>query len=294
MASPSPSSICCVITLRFKHFGVMNVIAAGITAQGDYTKMKHFTIDTENNITVHTSKKAARETGAAVFSSEEQLADLISADNKQLVEIWNSLPGVKPVAKFANRKVATERIWKAIQGLGETPAAVPASEPQVGAIGEETALAEVPVAATAPELAPTEPPIENAAPQTTAEPASADVVDQPAEVAEPVASVGAQPPEVAPVPAESSKKTSAAKKAAKAKKVAKAQESAGPREGSKTAQVVAMLKREGGATLAEVMKQMGWQKHTVRGFMAGTMKKAGYTVESFKPEGGERTYRINQ
>jgi hypothetical protein len=30
-----------------------------------------------------------------------------------------------------------------------------------------------------------------------------------------------------------------------------------------------------------------------RGFMAGAMKKAGYNVESFKPEGGERTYRIH-
>jgi hypothetical protein len=36
------------------------------------------------------------------------------------------------------------------------------------------------------------------------------------------------------------------------------------------------------------MKTMGWQRHTVRGFMAGAMKKAGFTVESFKPEGGER------
>jgi hypothetical protein len=63
---------------------------------------------------------------------------------------------------------------------------------------------------------------------------------------------------------------------------------------SKTAQVVAMLQRKNGATLPEIMSKMGWQKHTVRGFMAGTMKKAGYTVESFKPEGGERTYRINQ
>jgi len=63
---------------------------------------------------------------------------------------------------------------------------------------------------------------------------------------------------------------------------------------TKTAQVVAMLQRKNGATLAEIMDQMGWQKHTVRGFMAGAMKKAGYTVESFKPEGGERTYRINQ
>jgi len=37
---------------------------------------------------------------------------------------------------------------------------------------------------------------------------------------------------------------------------------------------------------------MGWQKHTVRGFMAGAMKKAGHIVESFKPEGGDRTYRM--
>ena len=55
-----------------------------------------------------------------------------------------------------------------------------------------------------------------------------------------------------------------------------------------------MLQRPEGATLSEIMTSMGWQKHTVRGFMAGAMKKAGYTVESFKPEGGERTYRINQ
>jgi hypothetical protein len=90
------------------------------------------------------------------------------------------------------------------------------------------------------------------------------------------------------------KKATPAKKAGKApKKTAKAKASAGPREGSKTAQVVAMLQRKNGATLTEIMDKMGWQKHTVRGFMAGAMKKAGYNVESFKPEGGERTYRIN-
>jgi hypothetical protein len=59
-------------------------------------------------------------------------------------------------------------------------------------------------------------------------------------------------------------------------------------------QVIAMLQRKNGATLVEIMKAMSWQRHTVRGFMAGAMKKAGYTVESFKPEGGERTYRINK
>lgn len=59
------------------------------------------------------------------------------------------------------------------------------------------------------------------------------------------------------------------------------------------AQVMAMMQRKGGATISEIMKAMSWQRHTVRGFVAGAMKKAGRMVESFKPEGGERTYRIN-
>jgi len=251
--------------------------------------MKTFTIDDDNNITVHPSKKAARDTGAGVFASEVQLADLIGPDNKRLAEIWNSLPGVKPVTKFANRKVATECIWKAIQDLGEVSAATPTSEPQDGAVEAETAVAEVAAAEPAPEPAQTEPP---AAPQTASEPAGIAVLAPPAEAAEPAATAGAQAPDVAPATAESSKKTTPAKKAPRAKKAAKAQESAGPREGSKTAQVVAMLQRKGGATLSEIMDKMGWQKHTVRGFMAGAMKKAGYAVESFKPEGGERTYRL--
>jgi Protein of unknown function (DUF3489) len=103
---------------------------------------------------------------------------------------------------------------------------------------------------------------------------------------------GAQAAKGAPAKAKATKKASAAKNAPKGKKAAKAEEAAGPREGSKTAQVVAMLQRKGGATLPEITSKMGWQKHTVRGFMAGAMKKAGYTVESFKPEGGERTYRL--
>jgi hypothetical protein len=90
-----------------------------------------------------------------------------------------------------------------------------------------------------------------------------------------------------------SQKRAKGAKAAAPKKGAKAPESAGPREGTKTAQVVAMLQRKNGATLAEIMEKMGWLRHTVRGFMAGTMKKAGYAVESFKSDKGDRTYRIN-
>jgi hypothetical protein len=80
----------------------------------------------------------------------------------------------------------------------------------------------------------------------------------------------------------------------KAGKAAKHKKTAGARDGSKTVHVVEMLKRKNGATLEEIMDKMGWQKHTVRGFMAGAMKKAGYEVESFKSDKGERTYRINQ
>jgi len=57
--------------------------------------------------------------------------------------------------------------------------------------------------------------------------------------------------------------------------------------------VVAILQRKNGATLSELMQATGWQAHSVRGFIAGALKGAGYEIESFKPEGGERTYRIN-
>jgi hypothetical protein len=109
---------------------------------------------------------------------------------------------------------------------------------------------------------------------------------------EPSVKRGAQAAKGAPAKAKATRKATPDKKASKGKKAVKAQEAAAPREGSKTSQVVAMLQRKSGATLAEIMELMGWQKHTVRGFIAGAMKKAGYAVESFKSEGGERTYRI--
>ena len=58
--------------------------------------------------------------------------------------------------------------------------------------------------------------------------------------------------------------------------------------------MIALLQRKSGATLVEIMDRMRWQRHTVRGFMAGALKKAGFTVESFRPEGGERTYRVRK
>jgi hypothetical protein len=243
----------------------MNVIVT-VSRGKESTYMKTFTIDADNNITVHTSRKAARETGAGVFATEEQFADLIGPDNKRLVEIWNGLTGVKPVTKFANRKSATERIWKALQSLGEQ-AIAPAPE--------------TPFDAPAPEAAPTELPIahpaqtEGSLPQEDAtllaeiEPVALTAPDA-GVVAETGADASAREAQTAPAEGIATETPTAAKKAPKAKREPKApktprpassEESTGPREGSKTARVVAMLKRENGATLEEIMQQMAWQKH---------------------------------
>jgi len=59
--------------------------------------------------------------------------------------------------------------------------------------------------------------------------------------------------------------------------------------------VLALLKRPGGATAKELMKATGWQAHSVRGFLSGTLgKKMGLAVESTKREDGERQYRIGR
>jgi hypothetical protein len=67
------------------------------------------------------------------------------------------------------------------------------------------------------------------------------------------------------------------------------------RDGSKKAQVLALLGRKGGCTLAEIMKATGWQAHTVRGFISGTVgKKMGIAVTSAKSDSGERTYTVTR
>jgi hypothetical protein len=65
------------------------------------------------------------------------------------------------------------------------------------------------------------------------------------------------------------------------------------REGSKKAEVIDLMRRSQGATLAEIMELTGWQSHTVRGFISGTLiKKLSLSVESFRSDEKERTYRV--
>jgi len=154
----------------------------------------------------------AKETPQALLRTQD---DLAAADlaGKDLVAIWNDLPGAQSVKKFTARKIAIERIWKALQEL--EPAAAP---------------------------------------------------DKPATV----------------------------KKARKARRKAN-----GPTDGatavktSKKDAVLELLRRPDGATLAELMEATGWQAHSVRGFLSGTLrKKMGLDPERFEREGGEKAYRI--
>jgi hypothetical protein len=65
------------------------------------------------------------------------------------------------------------------------------------------------------------------------------------------------------------------------------------REGTKQALMIELLKRPGGATLAEIVEATGWQPHTVRGAMAGALKKKlGLTITSEKDETSGRVYRL--
>lgn len=160
--------------------------------------MKTFTLTPDLKVTAYSSHSAAVDTGDGTFRSADELDSLLQTVAIKPVELWNSLPGVKPVNKFMDRKTGIGRIWKQLQSLGTVPEPV------------ETA---------------------HAAPQT---------------------------PRV-------------------------------PRDGSKLGQVAELLKRPAGATLEEIMQATGWQRHTVRGFIAGAAKKKlGLTIESSKSDGQRR------
>jgi len=104
----------------------------------------------------------------------------------------------------------------------------------------------------------------------------------------PAAKKTAKAPKPAPKKDAAKSAKPASKKASKPKGEAKV-----PREFSKKAIVLDLLRRKDGATMAEIAKATDWQNHSIRGFISGNLsKKMGLTVESGKNEAGERTYRI--
>jgi hypothetical protein len=117
---------------------------------------------------------------------------------KRLVAVWNALPGVTPVQKFTCRRVALERIWRAME-----------SPEQTGRNRD-----------------------------------------------------GKREKRSLPF-----------------------------REGSKAAQVFALLCRPEGATVREMQELTGWQRHSVRGFLSASVRRQGSRVRSFS-RSGERAYRV--
>ena len=246
--------------------------------------MKTFTIENETgNITIHSSAKDAEGVlNPECFSNEAGFENL-AADwpAARLIDIWNSLPGAAPVKKFQTRAVAVARIWKALQSLGETvpaEAVEPEAEPIAGT-AQEAEVEVVPEATQEPEATPEPEPLSE-----TPEPAGSDTTE--GEVPTPVT------PQTAHVATE---QAPAKKDATRAKKTpATATEAGLPREGSKTSQVIAMLKREGGTTLEEIMTTMGWQKHTARAMLSagGSLTKNHGLVVTSEKVGEKRIYSI--
>ena len=62
---------------------------------------------------------------------------------------------------------------------------------------------------------------------------------------------------------------------------------------TKRDQILTLLSRRDGATIPEMMEASGWQQHSVRGFLAGTVKKKmSLALVSSKADGDVRRYRI--
>jgi len=82
-----------------------------------------------------------------------------------------------------------------------------------------------------------------------------------------------------------------AKRAARPRVAAAGSAAAASPATTKLACLVALLEASGGATLADLCAATGWQAHSVRGALAGTLKRKGFSIVSERID-GVRRYRI--
>jgi len=89
------------------------------------------------------------------------------------------------------------------------------------------------------------------------------------------------------------KRVGAPAKAEASKRASRARKADTERAGTKTAKVLELLKRPGGATLKQLMAATRWRADSVRGFLSAALKKKrGLTVDSIPSTDGERSYSI--
>ena len=74
--------------------------------------------------------------------------------------------------------------------------------------------------------------------------------------------------------------------------MAKAKKTTPAKPITKIGKLITMLRREEGATIAQLSTALDWQPHSIRGVLAGALKKQGLNISSTKEQGAERIYRI--
>jgi hypothetical protein len=121
-----------------------------------------------------------------------------------------------------------------------------------------------------------------------------DKAEAPAEVADKLAteeSATGEAPADEPAAAGHTAEAGSTKK--RRRKSADAKKASGPQANTKQARLIEMLKRPNGATIDDIVKKLDWQAHTVRGAIAGALKKKlGLNVTSEKDEKRGRVYRV--
>jgi hypothetical protein len=91
-----------------------------------------------------------------------------------------------------------------------------------------------------------------------------------------------------------SKSASSASSAKPSRRTAGETRPANVNSGSKQSRVIAMLQSPAGATIAAVMKATGWQPHSVRGFLAGVVRKRLKLKLGSTRVDGNRVYQITK
>jgi len=245
-----------------------------------------FTIDAEDRAITFQAERIA---GGLNFDSQEGLLDLAVGrgwGKEEMTAIWNSFADTPEFNDcheqkcFRNRNYAVQRIWAAIQrlsqpvtahGNGHKPLVITAGD-SAAPVADKTADAGAQGASAAPEgqdMGEGASPVEEA-------PLSADPVGD-----------GKQIEDMIVIPRR--KRNKASKKPVT--KTPKDPKTA--RDGSKKAEVIRLLQRKNGASIAELCASTGWMSHSARGFCFGACKKAGLIVTSAKPEGAkERRYYL--
>ena len=105
--------------------------------------------------------------------------------------------------------------------------------------------------------------------------------------------IGVAPEEAAESPSASRTTARAGSPAKRSGKASAGRATPAAKSGTKQALLIDLLKRKTGATIDEAVEATGWQAHSVRGAISGTLKKKlGLDVTSEKVEGRGRVYRI--